>query len=130
MTAEILRGMDQLIERKEDGGMKFIWIPLIDDVRTLIMDEAHASRYSVHPKTDKTYYDLGDMYGGHADIKERSLIRPELVQETTYKVVLIKEKLKATRDRQKSYADNRRKPLEFEDEISLRRGYCDNCALS
>ncbi|GKD17152.1 hypothetical protein Tco_1206310, partial [Tanacetum coccineum] len=35
-------------------------------------------------------------------------------QETTDKVVLIKEKLKAARDRQKSYADNRRKPLEFE----------------
>ncbi|GKD14365.1 hypothetical protein Tco_1198772 [Tanacetum coccineum] len=29
-------------------------------------------------------------------------------------MVLIKEKLKAARDRQKSYADNRRKPLEFE----------------
>ncbi|GJT75518.1 zinc finger, CCHC-type containing protein [Tanacetum coccineum] len=49
-----------------------------------------------------------------AGIDESSLIRPELVQETTDKVVLIKEKLKAVRDRQKSYADNRRKPLEFE----------------
>ncbi|GJW27642.1 putative reverse transcriptase domain-containing protein [Tanacetum coccineum] len=48
-----------------------------------------------------------------AEIGEGSLIGPELVQETTDKVVLIKEKLKA-RDRQKSYADNRRKPLEFE----------------
>ncbi|GJS14335.1 reverse transcriptase domain-containing protein [Tanacetum coccineum] len=43
-----------------------------------------------------------------------SLIGPKLVKETTDKVVLIKEKLKAARDRQKSYADNRRKPLEFE----------------
>ncbi|GJY24797.1 putative reverse transcriptase domain-containing protein [Tanacetum coccineum] len=34
--------------------------------------------------------------------------------EITDKVVLIKEKLKAARDRQKSYVDNRRKPLEFE----------------
>ncbi|GJS79290.1 putative reverse transcriptase domain-containing protein [Tanacetum coccineum] len=49
-----------------------------------------------------------------AEIRESSLIGPELVQETTDKVVLIKEKLKAARDRQKSYADNRRKPLEFE----------------
>ncbi|GJT38981.1 hypothetical protein Tco_0938846 [Tanacetum coccineum] len=47
-------------------------------------------------------------------IRESSLIGPELVQETTDEVVLIKEKLKAARDRQKSYADNRRKPLEFE----------------
>ncbi|GJS84993.1 putative reverse transcriptase domain-containing protein [Tanacetum coccineum] len=49
-----------------------------------------------------------------AEIGERSLIGPELIQETIDKVVLIKEKLKAARDRQKSYADNRRKPLEFE----------------
>ncbi|GJX28027.1 putative reverse transcriptase domain-containing protein [Tanacetum coccineum] len=49
-----------------------------------------------------------------AKIGESSLIGPELVQETTDKVVLIKEKLKAMRDRQKSYADNRHKPLEFE----------------
>ncbi|GKC29921.1 putative reverse transcriptase domain-containing protein [Tanacetum coccineum] len=49
-----------------------------------------------------------------AEIGKSSLIRPELVHETTNKVVLIKEKLKAARDRQKSYADNRRKPLEFE----------------
>ncbi|GKF76533.1 putative reverse transcriptase domain-containing protein, partial [Tanacetum coccineum] len=38
------------------------------------------------------------------------LIGSELVQETTDKVVLIKEKLKAASDCQKIYADNRRKP--------------------
>ncbi|GJY08400.1 hypothetical protein Tco_0375454 [Tanacetum coccineum] len=40
----------------------------------------------------------------------------------TDKVVLIKEKLKAARDRQKSYTDNRRKPLEFEvgDQVLLK----------
>ncbi|GJU67679.1 putative reverse transcriptase domain-containing protein [Tanacetum coccineum] len=48
-----------------------------------------------------------------AEVEESSLIGPELVQETTDKVVLIKEKFKAARDRQKSYADNSRKPLEF-----------------
>ncbi|GKB73356.1 hypothetical protein Tco_0934768 [Tanacetum coccineum] len=145
------------------------------DVTTLMMDEAHASRYLVHSRADKTYYDLRDMYGGHvwrrillpmyahymvvredfkmenlarlytseivtrhevhvsiisdrggrftlrlwspvlwAKIGESSLIRLELVQETIEKVVLIKEKLKAARDRQKSYADNRRKSLELE----------------
>nr|GEV69148.1 putative reverse transcriptase domain-containing protein [Tanacetum cinerariifolium] len=49
-----------------------------------------------------------------AEIRENRLIGPELVQESTDKVVLIKEKLKAARDYQKSYVDNRRKPLEFE----------------
>ncbi|GJR75749.1 putative reverse transcriptase domain-containing protein [Tanacetum coccineum] len=57
-----------------------------------------------------------------AEIRESSLIGPELVQETTDKVVLIKEKLKAEIDRQKSYADNRRKPVEFEveDQVLLK----------
>ncbi|GKB79866.1 putative reverse transcriptase domain-containing protein [Tanacetum coccineum] len=57
-----------------------------------------------------------------AKIGERRLIGPKLVQEATDRVVLIKEKLKAARDRQKSYADNRRKPLEFEigDQVLLK----------
>ncbi|GJY86315.1 hypothetical protein Tco_0500341 [Tanacetum coccineum] len=49
-----------------------------------------------------------------AEIGGSSLIGPELVQETTDKVVVIKETLQAARDSQKSYADNMRKPLEFE----------------
>ncbi|GJU44903.1 putative reverse transcriptase domain-containing protein [Tanacetum coccineum] len=49
-----------------------------------------------------------------AESGKSSLIGPELVQETTDKVVLIKEKLKAARDRQKRCADNRHKLLEFE----------------
>ena len=36
------------------------------------------------------------------------------MQETTDKITQIKERLKTARDRQKSYADNRRKPLEFQ----------------
>ncbi|GJS92401.1 hypothetical protein Tco_0799369 [Tanacetum coccineum] len=133
----MLRGLDQLIERKEGGGMYLLWVPLIGDVRTLIMDEAHASRYLVHSGADKTYYDLRDMYGGHkalrntaktdgqsertiqilkdmlrashvlwAEIREIRSIGPELLQETTNKVILIKEKLKAARDCQKSYVGN------------------------
>ncbi|GKA74984.1 putative reverse transcriptase domain-containing protein [Tanacetum coccineum] len=49
-----------------------------------------------------------------AEIGEGSLIGPELVLDTTDKVLLIKEKLKAARDRQKSYVDKRHKLLEFE----------------
>ncbi|GJW84203.1 putative reverse transcriptase domain-containing protein [Tanacetum coccineum] len=57
-----------------------------------------------------------------AENGESRLIGPELVQERTDKVVLIKEKLKAARDRQKSYADNRCKPIEFEvgDQVLLK----------
>ncbi|GKD42620.1 hypothetical protein Tco_1267265, partial [Tanacetum coccineum] len=56
------------------------------------------------------------------EIGESSLTGLGLVQETTDKVVLVKEKPKAARDRQKSDVDYRRKPLEFEvgDRVLLR----------
>ncbi|GKE65507.1 putative reverse transcriptase domain-containing protein [Tanacetum coccineum] len=42
--------------------MDRIWVPLVRGVRTVIMDEDHKSKYSVHPGADKMYYDLRDMY--------------------------------------------------------------------
>ncbi|GJS57913.1 putative reverse transcriptase domain-containing protein [Tanacetum coccineum] len=59
--AERLHGLDQQMERKGDESLYFmdrIWVLLVGSV----MDEAHASRYLVHPGADKTYYNLGDMY--------------------------------------------------------------------
>nr|GEX29462.1 putative reverse transcriptase domain-containing protein [Tanacetum cinerariifolium] len=47
------------------------------------------------------------------EIGESQLIGLEIVQETTEKIFQIKERLKTTRSRQKSYDDKRRKPLEF-----------------
>ncbi|GKC81100.1 putative reverse transcriptase domain-containing protein [Tanacetum coccineum] len=80
-----------------------------------------------HPQTDgqseRIIQTLEDMlraciidFGGSWDVHLplANVIGPELVLETTDKVVLIKEKLKAARDHQKSYADKRRKQLEFE----------------
>ncbi|GJU82894.1 reverse transcriptase domain-containing protein [Tanacetum coccineum] len=256
------KGLDEMIELRNDGVLYYldqIWVPLKGDVRTLIMDEAHKSKYYVHPGADKMYYDLRDRYwwpgmkkdiavyegialdfvtklprtsSGHdtiwvivdrltksahflpmredykmdrlarlylnkivarhgvpisiisncdsrftsrfwqsmqetfedmlracildfggswdvhlplvefpynnsyhssvrcasfkalygrkcrspimwAEVGERQLIGPELVQETTKKISQIKDRLKAARDRQKSYADKRSKPLEF-----------------
>ena len=45
---------------------------------------------------------------------ERKLLGPEIVQTTVDKVDVIRARLKAAQDRQKSYADKRRKDLEFE----------------
>ncbi|GKA15492.1 putative reverse transcriptase domain-containing protein [Tanacetum coccineum] len=59
------RGLDELIECMSDGALYYldqIWVPLNGDVRTLLMDEAHKSKYFVHPRADKMYYDLRDMY--------------------------------------------------------------------
>ncbi|GJS93305.1 putative reverse transcriptase domain-containing protein [Tanacetum coccineum] len=47
------------------------------------------------------------------EVGESQLIGPEIVQETTEKIIQIKERLKTIRSRQKSYADKRRKTLEF-----------------
>ncbi|GJW29005.1 putative reverse transcriptase domain-containing protein [Tanacetum coccineum] len=51
------------------------------------------------------------------EVGESQLIGPEIVQETTEKIVQIRERLKMARSRQKSYADKRRKSLEFKFEI-------------
>nr|GEV44107.1 putative reverse transcriptase domain-containing protein [Tanacetum cinerariifolium] len=126
ILAKRLHGLDQQTERKEDGNWYFmdrIWVPLVGDVRMVILNEAHKSMYSVYPSVDKMYHDL--KCRSHvlwAEIREDSLIGPELVLEMADKVVLIKEKLKAERDHQKRYADKRRKPLEFEvgDRVLLR----------
>nr|GEY63001.1 putative reverse transcriptase domain-containing protein [Tanacetum cinerariifolium] len=123
--SKMLKGLDKQFERKEDGGLYLaerIWVPVYANLRTLIMNEAHATRYFVHPGAEKMYYDLRGLYwwpGMRKDIAiyvkvaESKLIRPEIVQDSTDKIVQIKERLKATRDRKKSYADNRQKPLEF-----------------
>ncbi|GKF33671.1 putative reverse transcriptase domain-containing protein [Tanacetum coccineum] len=49
-----------------------------------------------------------------AKVGEAQLTGPELIQETTEKIVLIKQRIQVTQDRQKSYANLKWKPLEFE----------------
>ncbi|GKB99012.1 putative reverse transcriptase domain-containing protein, partial [Tanacetum coccineum] len=49
-----------------------------------------------------------------AEVGDAQLTGPELIHETTEKIVQIKQRIQAARDRQKSYADVRRKPLEFQ----------------
>ncbi|GKE27876.1 putative reverse transcriptase domain-containing protein, partial [Tanacetum coccineum] len=55
------RGIDEMIELRSYRALYYldrIWVPLKGDVRTLIMDEAHKSKYFIHPGADKMYYDL------------------------------------------------------------------------
>nr|GEX28609.1 retrotransposon protein, putative, Ty3-gypsy subclass [Tanacetum cinerariifolium] len=207
---KMLKGLDKQLERKEDGGLYLaerIWVPVYGNLRTLIMNEAYATKYSVHPKANNMYYDLRGLYwwprmkkdiamyvskcltcsnvkeehqkpsgllqqpkipewkwknitmdfintlprtrSGHDSIwvivdrvtksahflavredykteklevsnahsLDRSgrskLLGPEIVQETTEKIVQIKEILKVARDRKKSYANKRQKPSKF-----------------
>ncbi|GJU35704.1 hypothetical protein Tco_1184058 [Tanacetum coccineum] len=120
--AERLHGLDQQMERKEDENNSKEWNSGDDQLRlrwmiylVVLADAAESVRDTIGFE-----YCLASSSGWTkspvlwAEIGESSLTGPELVLDTTDKVVLIKEKLKAARDRQKSYADKRRKPLEFE----------------
>nr|GFA72536.1 putative reverse transcriptase domain-containing protein [Tanacetum cinerariifolium] len=48
------------------------------------------------------------------EVGEAQIVGPELIQETTEKIVQIKQRMQAARDRQKSYADLKRKPMELQ----------------
>ncbi|KAK1415100.1 hypothetical protein QVD17_30871 [Tagetes erecta] len=56
------------------------------------------------------------------EIGQRELGEKEIVQDTIEKVDLIRSRLKAAQDRQKSYADKRRRPIEFQvgDQVMLK----------
>ncbi|GKD86614.1 putative reverse transcriptase domain-containing protein [Tanacetum coccineum] len=49
-----------------------------------------------------------------AEAGDAQLTGPGLIHETTEKIIKIKQRIQVARDRQKSYADVRRKPLEFQ----------------
>ncbi|GKA60585.1 putative reverse transcriptase domain-containing protein [Tanacetum coccineum] len=49
-----------------------------------------------------------------AEVGEAQLTGPEMIQETTEKIIPIKQRIQAAQNRQKSYADLKRKPMEFE----------------
>ena len=53
---------------------------------------------------------------------ESALLGPDVVQETTAKVKMIPENMKASQSRQKSYHDKKRKDIEFQvgDHVFLR----------
>ncbi|GJZ24504.1 putative reverse transcriptase domain-containing protein [Tanacetum coccineum] len=75
-SAGMQNGLDEMIEQRSDGTLYYldrIWVPLKGKVRTLIMDEAHKSKYSVHLGAYKMYYNLRDRYwwlGMKKDISE------------------------------------------------------------
>ncbi|KAD6453304.1 hypothetical protein E3N88_08009 [Mikania micrantha] len=65
LTLEAMRGMDKQIKAKDDGAyylMDRIWIPRYGGLREVVLDEAHKSRYSIHPGSDKMYHDLKTTY--------------------------------------------------------------------
>ncbi|GJY67975.1 putative reverse transcriptase domain-containing protein [Tanacetum coccineum] len=114
------------------------WLPCYGDLRTLVMHESHKSKYSIHPGSDKMYQDLKQLYWemdpmeklmklymnevvtrhgvpvsiiSDRDVGDAQLTGPAIIHGTTEKIVQIKSKIQAAHDRQKSYANIRRKPM-------------------
>ncbi|GKA46794.1 putative reverse transcriptase domain-containing protein, partial [Tanacetum coccineum] len=80
VIAKELNGTDQQLEKREDGSIHYmnrIWVPLIGGVRTKNIDKAHKMKYSMHPRADKMYYDLQDMYWCPGMKKEIAIYIPE-----------------------------------------------------
>ncbi|GKB30611.1 putative reverse transcriptase domain-containing protein [Tanacetum coccineum] len=58
-SAGLHKVLDEMIEHRSDGTLYYldrIWVPLKGDVRTLIIDEAHKTKYSIHPGADKYWW--------------------------------------------------------------------------
>ncbi|GKC26262.1 putative reverse transcriptase domain-containing protein [Tanacetum coccineum] len=57
-----------------------------------------------------------------AEVGQVQLTCPDLVRETTEKIIQIKHRMQPARDRQKSYADKMRKPMDFQvgDKVMLK----------
>nr|GEV09568.1 hypothetical protein [Tanacetum cinerariifolium] len=57
-----------------------------------------------------------------AEVRDSQLIGPEIIHETTEKIIQINSRVQAARDHQKSYADVRWKPFEFQvgDKVMLK----------
>ncbi|GJS19369.1 putative reverse transcriptase domain-containing protein, partial [Tanacetum coccineum] len=56
------------------------------------------------------------------EVGEAQILGPELIQETTEKIIQIKQRMQAASDRQKSYVDLKRKLMEFQvgDKVMLK----------
>nr|GEW01212.1 putative reverse transcriptase domain-containing protein [Tanacetum cinerariifolium] len=88
------------------------WVPCFGDLRTMIMHEPHKSKYSIHPGSNKMYQDLKQLYWWpNMKANIATYVRKCL---TCSKVKAEHQKPFATRDRQKSYADLKRKPKDFQ----------------
>ncbi|GKC47731.1 putative reverse transcriptase domain-containing protein [Tanacetum coccineum] len=60
--------------------------------------------------------DFGKGWVNHfplAEVGQAQLTGPEIVQETTEKIIQIKQRMQVSRDRQKSYADQKHKPMDL-----------------
>nr|GEY95034.1 putative reverse transcriptase domain-containing protein [Tanacetum cinerariifolium] len=117
------------VRKKENYGIK-------DLCGALIIHESHKAKQSIHPGLDKMYQDLTKLYWW-PNIKVKIATYVKFLYNNSYhmsvksapfkalygqKIIQIKKRIQAIRDRQRSYANRRRKPLEFQvgDKVMLK----------
>ncbi|GJS90030.1 hypothetical protein Tco_0772666 [Tanacetum coccineum] len=118
---------DQQMEKRADEGYT-IWIVyslLVGGVRTKIMDEAHKTSVGQSQKGLKLEHQDVRFAATTERLSGSGENSMELYNKLSFRAIYcapfealyggsVESRLKAARDRQKSYADNRRKPLEFQ----------------
>nr|GFC19161.1 putative reverse transcriptase domain-containing protein [Tanacetum cinerariifolium] len=89
--------------------------------KALCMDICMSTVYHLETdgQSERTIQTLKDMLRACVidfgkEVGESQLTGLELIQETTEKIILIKQRMQAAQDRQKNYVDQKRKPMEFE----------------
>nr|GEX35403.1 putative reverse transcriptase domain-containing protein [Tanacetum cinerariifolium] len=87
----------------------------IKGLDTVLMQREKVIAYaSQQLKTHEKNYTTHDLELGAAEIGDAQLTSLELIHETTEKIVQIKQRIQAARDRQRGYANARHKLLEFQ----------------
>ncbi|GKC23578.1 putative reverse transcriptase domain-containing protein, partial [Tanacetum coccineum] len=117
---EMLQGLEKQLERKANGGLYSvdrIWSYYTTEALGTQLDMSTAYHPQIDGQSERIIQTL-------EDILRACII--DFGGKTTDKIFQIKERLKTTRSRQKSYADNRRKPLEFnvDDRVLLKVSPC------
>ncbi|GJU74144.1 putative reverse transcriptase domain-containing protein [Tanacetum coccineum] len=90
IEAEDIGGMLKKLEARVDGTLCFdnrSWLPCYGDTRSLIMNDSHKLKYSIHPRSDKMYHDMKMLYrwpNMKADIATYKALGTQLDMSTAY----------------------------------------------
>ncbi|GJW37899.1 hypothetical protein Tco_0060819 [Tanacetum coccineum] len=109
--------MDFIIKASKNTHLDMFNLGLVDRLTNLLLysDECEVITLVLKPQPFEVYTEenVDHLYVG-CEVGDAQLTGPEMIHETKDMIVQIKNRLLAARSRQKSYADVRRKPLEFE----------------
>nr|GEW68205.1 putative reverse transcriptase domain-containing protein [Tanacetum cinerariifolium] len=101
--------ISKLITKLTQKGIKFDWGEKEENAFQLIKQKLCSAPLLALPEGSKDFVVYCD-----ASHKGLGAVLMQREKETTKKIILIKQRIQAAQDRQKSYADRKRKPMEFE----------------